>query len=488
MSGTLLTVVVLLPVLGALLTIWTGGRTRAVLGTSSALATLLASIWLTVQVWERGGSVFHLDLVGDLEVVLVADGLAAAMLLMVTVTGSFVAVFALVEDRRDVTGRARGYWPLSLGLWAALQVLFLGGDLLTLYLMFEAIGVAAVALVAAGGDRRANLAATRYLYAELVATVTLLFGIALTWQQAGTLVLAELPAGFGTEPLGAAALALITAGLLVKVPLVPVHLWLPAAHALSAGAVSPLLSALVVKTAFVVLLRIWYLGTPQAVPVEAAQLLGALGVVAILWGSMVAFRATEVKVLIAYSTIAQLGVLVLAVPLLVAGQVDAWIGGLLHAIAHAPAKAAALLAAAVLAEDAGHGAIEGLRGAAARRPVAVFALAVSAVSLVGLPPTVGFVAKWQLLLAGVAAGQWWWVAVLAVGSLLTAGYLMRLVKPTFDRDAEVSRPSDPGGTPRRADGRDIVALALALVTVLAGVRPGELLRLLQLVPPHLAGG
>jgi len=521
-SGTLLTVVVLLPALGALLTVRTGGRSRAVLGTSSAFATLLASVALTVQVWERGGRVFHLDAVGDLEVVLVMDGLAAAMLLMVTVTGSFVAAFALLEDLRDVTKRARGHWPLSLALWAALQVLFLGGDLLTLYLMFEAVGVAAVALVAAGADRRTTLAAARYLYAELVATITLLFGIALTWQQAGTLVLAELPEGFGTEPLGAAALALMTAGLLVKVPLVPVHLWLPAAHALAASAVSPVLSALVVKTAFVVLLRAWHLGTPHAVPAEAAQLLGALGVVAILWGSMVALRATEVKVLIAYSTIAQLGVLFLAPPLLVAGQVDAWTGGLLHAIAHAPAKAAALLAAAVLVEDAGHGGIEGIRGAAARRPVAVFALGVAAVSLVGLPPTVGFVAKWHLLFAGVAAGQWWWVAALVVGSMLTAGYLMRLVKPTFDRGAAAFHAPDPrdgrevlargaraahtgrdtagggssaragrdelGGARRLGDGRDVVALTLALVTVLAGIRPAELLRLLQLVPSHLVGG
>jgi hypothetical protein len=147
-----------------------------------------------------------------------------------------------------------------------------------------------------------------------------------------------------------------------------------------------------------------------------------------------------------------------------------------------------------------------LRGSVARRPVAVMAFGFAGLSLVGLPPTGGFVAKWYLLHASVAAGQWWWVAVLVVGTLLTVGYLMRFVRPAFappdagagrsddpaagrSDDPGAGRSDDPAAPPERVeaerDGRDLVALALASVTVVIGLRPGPLIDLLTIGGPEL---
>ena len=478
--------VVLLPLLGAAASVWARGRMQALVGTFSAGATVLAAIALIAEVWRSGATtVLRLAGPANLEVVLIADGLGTAMVVMTSVTGGFVSAFAVVDHLHDPTARHRAYWPVWLTLWGCLHLLFLAGDLLTVYLMFEAVGVAGVALVVLGGDRRTVLAGTRYLYAELVATTTVLIGIAVVWHQTGTLVLAELGPALTASPSGWWALGMITAGLLIKVPLAPLHFWLPAAHALAPSAVSPVLSAVVVKSAFVVLVRLWFLTVPTLVTRGAAQLLGWLGVVAIAWGSLAALRAIEVKRLIAYSTVAQLGFLFLLPPLFEGGAGDAWSGGILYAIAHAFAKAAMLMAAAVLVEDARRPQIVALTGAATRRPVAVFAIGVAALSLVGLPPSGGFVAQWYLLVASFETGQWWWLAPIVVGSLMTAAYLMRLLKPALaaPEDGSTASMSTTG------DGREWIALALAATTVVLGLRPTELLELIGVgAPSTLLGG
>jgi multicomponent Na+:H+ antiporter subunit D len=433
------------------------------------------------------------------ELVLVADGLAVAMLVMTTVTAVVVAAFASEQDRSRPGARHRWFWPLWFVLWAALHLLFLSGDLLTAYLMLEAIGVAGAALVALDGERRTVLAATRYLYAELVASMTVLAGIALIWQQTGSLRFAELGPDLVAHPQGWLALGVVTVGLLLKMPLAPLHLWLPAAHALAPSAVSPILSAVVVKSAFAVLIRSWFLVAPELVTRSAAQLLGCLGVVAIVWGSLVALRTSHLKELIAYSTVAQLGFLMLLVPLVQAGAGDAWRGGVLYAVAHALAKGALLLAAAVIVEAAERPDLDALVGAVRHQPLAVFAFGIAALSLIGLPPSGGFVAKWYLLVASLQTGQWWWIAPIVGGSLLTAGYLLRLLRPAFATPvATGGRPPTAGEVPpERASGarlvtgpaaRGALALALSLTTVALGVRPMEALALLDIGAPPLTGG
>jgi multicomponent Na+:H+ antiporter subunit D len=175
-------------------------------------------------------------------------------------------------------------------LWAALHALFLAGDLFTLYLLLELVAVAGVALVVLGRDGRALLAGTRYFFAEFAASTTFLLGVALIWRDAGTVVMADLPSAASATPAAGAGLALMTVGLLLKIPLVPVHFWLPDAHSRSPSAVSPVLSALVVKTAFAVLIRLWFLALPDVTTTAAAQLLGGLAAAAIVWGSLNALR------------------------------------------------------------------------------------------------------------------------------------------------------------------------------------------------------
>ena len=497
--------VLVAPVVGAIVTAAVRGPARWLAGVLAAAVGVLGALQVAGAVLAAGaGSSLVLRGPFGVEVVLVADGLGAAMLAMAAVVVLGVAGFAAAEDHRVPDRRHVAYWPLVLALWWGLNVLFLAGDLLTLYLMLELVGACGALLVTLRGGVGSLLAGTRYFYAELAASTTMLAGLALVWSQAGTLVLADLDPSRLQGGLGTVGLAAVTVGLLLKVPLAPLHLWLTPAHSLAPSAVSPLLSAVMVKVAFVVLLRLWVQALPGSLGPVAAQLLGVLGAFAVLWGSLLALRAAGLKQLIAASTVAQLGLLFLPFPLVVAGAIDGWSGGVFLAVAHAPAKAAMLMAAAVVVDSARRAGIatpivagagsatpdpedgaarwpvlEGLRGSAARRPTAVLAFGVAGLAMVGLPPSGGFVGKWYLLLASVRAGQWWWVAVVVVGTLLTAAYLMRFVRPAM-------APPE-GMVVVERDARDVVALVLAGLAIALGLWPGPLLDLLAIAGPGPGG-
>jgi multicomponent Na+:H+ antiporter subunit D len=479
----------LLPLAGAGLSWFVAVRWRPLVAVATTTATLVAAVLIARRVVDGGRTELLLGGPERALGVLVADGLSSGLILLSATIALATAVFALLDRRSG--GVRPSYWPLSSALLTGLHGLFLAGDLLTAYLMLELVAVSGAAMVAWGGSRQQLVAGTRYFYAELMASVTFLVGTVLVWSAAGTVVIADLGGGqVGDGVTGRLGFALITVGLLLKVPVVPLHFWLPAAHALAPSAVSPLLSALVVKSAFVVLLRVWVSGVPELATSSFAQLLGAFGAVAVIWGGLAALRAQRVKELIAYSTVAQLGLLLVAVPMIVTGSAEAWIGGVLHAIAHALPKAAVLLAVGLLARSLGGDTVDRFAGAAVHRPLATFVLGVAGLSLVGLPPTGGFVAKWHLIVASITTGQWWWAATIVIGSLLTAAYMARLLQRCFMDPTAAAGTPDPAGTVDTAvrvrverRGTDVVAFGLASSGLLLGLYPNALLGLLGVGAP-----
>jgi formate hydrogenlyase subunit 3/multisubunit Na+/H+ antiporter MnhD subunit len=205
------------------------------------------------------------------------------------------------------------------------------------------------------------------------------------------------------------------------------------------------LSALVVKAAFYLVLRLWLEVFAAVITPAAASLLGTLGAGAVLWGSWQALQAERLKLLAAYSTVAQLGYLFLFFPLLQAlppGPArDLAAGGLvILALTHGFAKAGLFLAIGVIQQRAGHDTIRELGGTAQQLPATTFAIALAGIALIGLPPSGAFLGKWQLLAGAVTTGQWLWLVITVIGSLLAAAYIFRVLGHAFGHQPYPGRP------------------------------------------------
>ena len=476
-SGLLLVLSIIVPVGGVLLAFVLGDRhVRQIafavipLGLAIAGAVVVTSAQTSPLVYLLGAWP------PPLGVALRADGLSAVMLAMTAVVICAVAVFAAPVFRpapADARRTSFAFWILLLAIWAALNIIFVGGDLFTLYVALELLTFAAVPMASLEGRAETVQAALRYLLFALLGSVLYLLGTALLYGLYGTLDIMLLSHRVRAEPGVYVAAALMTTGLLAKTALFPLHLWLPPAHAGAPAAASAILSSLVVKGSFFILLRLWFNVLPGLSGFAAAQLLAALGAGAIVVGSVVALRQERLKLLVAYSTLAQIGYLFLMFPLAAnaSGRLEsgsALAAGVLQAISHATAKAAMFLAVGSIYAGLGHDRITGLSGVARALPISVLAFAIGGFALMGVQPGGAALAKELWLQEAASTGQWWWVVVLQVGAMFTTAYVVLVLAHALapsDQRISLVRTSPPG--------RDLAALALATCSLLLGLVPWE---------------
>lgn len=492
-GGHLLVLALVLPIAGLLLALVAGGRYARTITLCLLPLGLIVSVAIAADVWQSGYALAY-NLGGwapPLGVAMRADGLSAVMLVTSAIVIFAIALYAPRKFRVSADGfetrLSLVFWTLLLAVWAALNAIFLGGDLFNLYVALELITFAAVPLVYLEGKAATFAAALRYLLFALLGSVLYLLGVALLYGQYGTLDIQLLAEQVQPGLLLWVAASLMTAGLIAKTALFPLHLWLPPAHAGAPPAASALLSALVVKASFFLIVRLWFDVMPGLPPLAASQILGALGAGAILIGGVLALRQVRLKLLIAYSTVAQIGYLFLMFPLAVgtdpeqAGINTALTGGMLQAISHAFAKAAMFMAAGLIAEAVGHDRIADLWGIGRALPVTVFAFGLGALSLMGVPPSGGFLAKWLLLTSAVTTAQWWWAVVILLGGLLAGGYMFRVLAPALASAEEPVKLQSSVSS-----FRQWVVLALAICSLLLGILPQKTIDLLQIgYPPAL---
>ena len=483
-GGFLLVLAIVLPVTGALFALLLGGRHGERVAFAVMPFGLAVAVAIAATVSSSGHALRYA--VGNWEpplgVALRADGLSAAMTVTTALLIPAIGLFARAQFRSPAGPQARAptvFWTLLLVVWSALNTVFLGADLFNLFVALELLTFAAVPLVCLDGRAETMAAALRYLLFALLGSVLYLLGTVLLYGAYGTLDVVLLAARIRPEPAAWVALSLMTAGLLAKGALYPLHLWLPPAHAGAPAPASAVLSGLVVKAPFFLVVRLWFDAMPGLVDQAAAQALGILAAAAIIFGSVLALRQVRLKLLIAYSTVAQIGYLFLMFPLSGGAEIghpwgnSAWTGGVLQAISHAFAKAAMFMAAGLVYEALGHDRIAGLAGIGRALPITVFAFGLGGMSLMGLPPSGGFIAKAMLLTAAVAEGQWWWAVVVLVGGVLAGGYVFLVLARAL---ADPREPLTLRASISRT--RQAVVLAVALVAVLLGfvpLRPSQLL-------------
>ena len=476
----LLVLSIVLPIAGALLAFIAGGRRSEwiVLGTMPFGLGVAIAIAIAMQKSASPLVYFLGGWIPPLGIALRADGPSVVMVAITAVVICTIGVFARTEfctPAGSVEAREPfAFWILLSAVWAALNTVFLGGDLFTLYVAMELLTFAAVPLVCLDGRAATLQAALRYLLFALLGSVLYLVGTALLYGTYGTLDIVLLSHRVHAGSATLVAASLMTVGLLAKTALFPLHLWLPPAHAGAPAPASAVLSGLVVKGSFFIVVRLWFNVMPSLPGPTAAQLLAGLGAAAIIFGSVLALRQERLKLLIAYSTLAQIGYLFLMFPLafdLTEGRLQsggALTAGILQAISHATAKAAMFLVAGLIYMAVGHDRISGLAGVARALPLGVFAFALGGVALVGVPPSGASLAK-ELLLQSVAeTHQWWWAVVIQMGGIFTSGYLLLVL-------AHALVPADRRVAPRAPVSRtqEAAAFALALCSLLLGLVPWE---------------
>ncbi|MGF1585121.1 MAG: complex I subunit 5 family protein [Bacteroidales bacterium] len=468
-----------LPIFLATLSLFFQARGKAVVGLIGSLLTAGLGIVALVEVTQRG-TVIHI--LGGWEpplgILLRLDSFAAVFIGLTAVVGVFISLYSWWYFRTQEVDADKFplFWPLWLFLWAGLNGLFLSNDLFNIFVTLEVIGICAVALAVLSGKKAALFAGLRYLLAAIAGSMAYLFGVALLYGSTGTLDFGLL--GQVLEPGTTTTFALVvtTLGLMIKMAGFPFHFWLPPAHSSALAPVSALLSALVVKGAFYVLLRLWTEVFGVSLTYAAGQLIGLAGAVAVIWGSWQALMQTSLKLIVAHSSVAQLGYLLMIFPLLIlapgvtAGSTDwlstAWTAGVYQVLAHAFAKASFFLSAGIIIIALGHDRIASLRDLVAWMPMTAMSIGIAGVSLIGLPPSGGFIAKWMLLKGIFLSGQWWWAPAVLAGSLLTAAYVFMLLRLAFAPAHEMV-PFRP--VPK---GLEVCALLLALGSFLI-ILPAE---------------
>ena len=402
---------------------------------------------------SRHGTVIHVPggWVPPLGIVLRMDPLSVVFISLTALIGIFIGLYSQMYFRTEEGAKVRFplFWPLWFFLWAGLNGLFLSNDIFNLYVTIEVITICAVGLAVLSGEAKALKAGLRYLLAAIVGSMCYLLGVALIYGSTGTLDMALLGQVLEPGPTASFALIVITLGLLIKKAAFPFHFWLPPAHSAASAPVSAILSALVVKGGFYVMLRLWTEVFGVSLTFAAGQLIGVAGAAAVIWGSWQALLQTNLKLLVAHSSVAQLGYLLMIFPLLVlkpgfsTDSADwlpaAWTAGIFQVMAHAFAKSSMFLSAGIVVAALGHDRIASLRDLVAKMPMTALAIGIAGVSLIGLPPSGGFMAKWMLLKGVFLSGQWWWAPAILIGSLLTAGYIFMLLRLAFAPAREENR-------------------------------------------------
>jgi multicomponent Na+:H+ antiporter subunit D len=476
MNDYLVSLPILLPLTGSVgaLLLRKRKRFQALWAVVAMFGGLVASVWLLARVWSSGQPVvfqsggwlapFGISLVGDL--------LSAMMAVMSQVVLSLGIVYAL-GSRDQVVGYP-AFYTIFLTMAAGLTGAMLAGDLFNLFVFAELLVFSGTILTAASDDRMGAEAAFKYFYMSLLASAFLLLAIGSLYVSYGTLSMAGLAMRIAADPgapLLPVAIGLLMATFMIKSAVTPFHFWQPDFHTASPTAVSAMLSSVVVKLGVYGFLRMTTLLFVEQAPAVRGLLL-VLGLAGIVYGGLGAIGTHNAKRMLAYSTLAQVGFILVAIGW---GSRLALAAALVFAVNHSLIKAALLMLAGAVASRAPvkTAAFDVVTGLGKYMPFAGLLFFVGGLALMGIPPTNGFVSKMMLFSSGIEVGQFAMLAALGLASILTLVYMVRAFQRIWWRPPAEGVKAKPGGD------RLVAPAMLIAAMLLLGLWPEPLVRLAE---------
>jgi multicomponent Na+:H+ antiporter subunit D len=363
------------------------------------------------------------------------DSLNAFVLVIVAMVGAVVFPYARKSVEREIpASRTYLFYAMMLLCLTGLMGITITGDAFNLFVFLEVSSLSTYVLISFGRDRRALTGAYNYLIMGTIGATFYIIGVGLMYMVTGSLNIADLaklvPSLADSRTLQA-ALAFLTVGLALKAALFPLHMWLPNAYTYAPSTVTAFLAATATKVAVYAFIRVVFSifgGVDILALLPVREALMVLALVGMFAGSAVAIYQTDVKRVLAYSSVAQIGYMILGISFDTVTGVTA---GIVHLFNHALMKGGLFLAVGAIAYQIGSVKISDMAGLGKRMPLTMAAFVVGGLSLIGVPLTAGFISKWYLIQAALEQG-WWPVAVLIVlSSLLAVIYVWRIVEVAY---------------------------------------------------------
>lgn len=451
-------VFILAPLAAAFLMIFINNRAVA-LGLSLLTPLGLGALgfsWLPIAL-RQAQPILVASIKAPMGIPLSLDALGAGMAIIVAVSATLVVLYSSSYMQKG-HHQVRYYAVLMILLTSAFG-LILTRDIFNLFVFFEILCISSYILVSWEQTSAALEASFKYMVLGSIGSTFILIAIALSYRIAGSLAMADIAEAFKAAPRGYVILAAATFlfGVGVEAAIFPVNTWLPDAHSSAPSSISAILSGFVIELALVVALRV--LNTVFSA-VDVRPLLQIIAIAGVLVGEFAAFSQNDLKRMLAYSSISQIGLMLFAFSL---GTPEGAQAGLSHLLMHAGAKSALFLIAGYFIVRTGSRMIEDYSGLGRRMPISAVLFGLAALSLVGAPPLFGFFTKFQILSAAATVGNnmaWAGIAAILLGTVLESVYLFRVLRVLFAPSGETS------GESKRAE-MDWPALAsVALFTAL----------------------
>ncbi|MEC7386270.1 MAG: monovalent cation/H+ antiporter subunit D family protein [Gemmatimonadota bacterium] len=370
----------------------------------------------------------------------VVDAANAWVVVIVALIGALVTPYARKSVEREITkDRIPLFYAAFILCLTGLLGIAVTGDVFNVFVFLEISSLSAYALIALGNDRRALTASFQYLIMGSVGATFIVIGIGLMYVMTGTLNMADLAdrlpevASSRTIPV---AFTFLTVGITLKLALFPLHMWLPNAYTYAPSAVTAFIASTATKVAVYLLLRFFFTIFGATFSFDVMQLdriLMPLALIAIVAMSLVAIYQENVKRLLAYSSVAQIGYMVLGISFV---SVLGLTAGILHLFNHALMKGALFMSMGCVMYRVGSVRLEQMNGLGRAMPWTMAAFVVGGLSLIGVPLTVGFVSKWYLVQAALEQGMWPVAGVVLLGSLLALMYVWKVVEVAYFREVD----------------------------------------------------
>ena len=403
----------------------------------------------------------------------VIDHLSAFFIIIISFIGLNIIVYSKKINEQELPEKVVSFYSILLLLITGLLGIIATGDLFNLYVFLEVASLTAYGLIGLG-EKQAPLASFRYLIMGTIGASFYLLGVGYLYLITGSLnmadVSARLPELYDSKVV-LIAFAFLIIGTSVKLAVFPLHAWLPDAYTHAPSTVSAFIAPTMTKVAAYMMLRIMFTVFKPSFSIETIPITTALawiGAIGMIIGSVYAIRQTDLKRMLAYSSIAQVGYIVLGIGL--ANRLGLT-GSLLHILNHAFMKGCLFLVTGAIVYKLGGRNIYRFKDLYKQMPYTMTAFTIAAFSMIGIPPTAGFFSKLYLILGSIDAGQWVFVALILLSSLLNVVYFTNVIRNIYFGSPDGVLKTDTGDDKQYALAENEVpwSMRLPIIITAAGI-------------------